>query len=102
MTPTPARSCTRIRWSIVALFVALLPLHAQVAPNLPDSKHDPRRGDPPVQTNAGGTRGSETESIQLTPFEVRADSDLSYGALNSNSVTRFNTELQRLPISADI
>jgi outer membrane receptor protein involved in Fe transport len=42
------------------------------------------------------------EAIQLTPFEVVADSDRSYGAINSNSITRFNTELSRLPVSADI
>lgn len=38
----------------------------------------------------------------LNPFEVKSDSDTSYGALNSNSITRFNTELARTPISADI
>jgi len=42
------------------------------------------------------------ETIQLNVFEVLADKDDSYGALNSNSITRFNTELAKLPISADI
>lgn len=42
------------------------------------------------------------EAVELGAFEVRADSDQSYGALNSNSVTRFNAELSRLPVSADI
>jgi len=42
------------------------------------------------------------EAVSLSVFEVRADSDSSYGALNSNSITRFNTELSRMPISADI
>src|SRR5207302_10828227 len=42
------------------------------------------------------------ELIELTPFEVRTDKDTSYGALNSNSVTRFNTELDKVPISDDI
>ncbi|MBI5381922.1 MAG: TonB-dependent receptor plug domain-containing protein [Opitutae bacterium] len=42
------------------------------------------------------------ESIELTPFIVRATSDKSYGALNSTSITSFNTELEKLPISADI
>ncbi len=42
------------------------------------------------------------ELIQLTPFEVQTDKDTSYGALNSNSVTRFNTELDKVPISDDI
>ena len=42
------------------------------------------------------------EAIRLNVFEVSADKDDSYGALNSNSVTRFNTELAKLPISAEI
>ncbi|MSU48989.1 MAG: hypothetical protein EXS37_07885 [Opitutus sp.] len=40
--------------------------------------------------------------VALSAFEVKEDSDTSYGALNSNSITRFNTELSRMPISADI
>ena len=44
----------------------------------------------------------EEEALQLNVFEVLADRDDSYGALNSNSITRFNTELAKLPISADI
>ena len=40
--------------------------------------------------------------MALSAFEVKEDSDTSYGALNSNSITRFNTELSRMPISADI
>ena len=42
------------------------------------------------------------EVVQLSPFEIQADSDTSYGALNSNSITAFNTALDKLPISADI
>ncbi len=38
----------------------------------------------------------------LNPFEVQVDSDKSYGALNSNSITQFNTRLEDLPITADI
>jgi outer membrane receptor protein involved in Fe transport len=49
---------------------------------------------------SGGRPGDET--VQLNVFEVSADRDDSYGALNSNSITRFNTELAKLPISADI
>jgi outer membrane receptor protein involved in Fe transport len=40
--------------------------------------------------------------IQLNPFEVKADADNSYGALNSNSLTQFNTSLHTTPVSADI
>lgn len=38
----------------------------------------------------------------LSPFEVTADSDKSYGALNSNSITSFKVELEKMPVSADI
>ncbi len=44
----------------------------------------------------------DEEVVALSPFEVLADSDKSYGALNSNSITRFNTELDHMPVSADI
>jgi hypothetical protein len=40
--------------------------------------------------------------LQLSAFEVRAESDKSYGALNSTSITGFAVELEHLPISADI
>ena len=42
------------------------------------------------------------QPVKLNPFEVSADSDKGYAALNSNSITRFNTELDKLPVSADI
>ncbi len=42
------------------------------------------------------------EAVQLNAFEVQASTDTSYGALNSNSITRFNTELATMPVSADI
>ena len=41
---------------------------------------------------------ADEQTIQLNVFEVLADRDDSYGALNSNSVTRFNTELAKLPV----
>src|SRR5205823_411625 len=42
------------------------------------------------------------ETVLLNAFEVREDSDTSYGALNSNSITRFSTELDHMPVSADV
>jgi outer membrane receptor protein involved in Fe transport len=42
------------------------------------------------------------ETVLLTPFTVEATSDKSYGALNSNSITSFNAELGKLPMSADV
>jgi outer membrane receptor protein involved in Fe transport len=69
----------------VAILSAVLagPLLAQVAPNTPPTK-------------------PADEAIQLNVFQVSEDRDDSYGALNSNSITRFNAELSKLPISADI
>lgn len=45
---------------------------------------------------------SAEQAVKLNPFEVQADPDKSYGALNSNSITRFKVELDQLPVSADI
>jgi len=42
------------------------------------------------------------QAILLTPFEVQEGTDHGYSALNSNSITGFNTQLDKLPISADI
>ena len=51
---------------------------------------------------SSGSDAHKEEAVVLTPFEVAADNDHSYGALNSNSITRFNTELDHMPVSADI
>lgn len=42
------------------------------------------------------------EVVALSAFEVLAEKDNSYGALNSASITRFNVELENMPVSADI
>src|SRR5947209_6130572 len=57
---------------------------------------------PPAGAATTAAAKPKEDLIELTPFEVRTDKDTSYGALNSNSVTRFNTELDKVPISADI
>ena len=51
---------------------------------------------------APGALTKQTELIELNPFEVKAEKDNSYGTLNSNSVTQFNTPLNQVPVSADI
>jgi outer membrane receptor for ferric coprogen and ferric-rhodotorulic acid len=48
------------------------------------------------------TNQDKDQTVVLSPFEVRTDKDTSYGALNSNSITRFNMELDKTPIVADI
>jgi outer membrane receptor for ferric coprogen and ferric-rhodotorulic acid len=42
------------------------------------------------------------DTVLLDPFEVKTDRDTSYGALNSNSIVRFNVELEKAPMAADI
>src|SRR4051812_19469312 len=75
------RSCLLIPAALSGLVLFAFRMSAQVAPPSPPEKSD---------------------VVKLTPFEVQADSDKSYGALNSNSITAFNVALDRMPISADI
>lgn len=84
-----------IRRRLVALAFALAaPLAAQTQPpSPPDVNASPGAPAPSVHAD---------QIIALNPFEVSEDSDKSYGALNSNSIARFNTELNKMPISADI
>ena len=59
---------------------------------------------PPISAASSGTAsvaGSDA-AVTLDPFEVSTGADKSYGALNSNSITAFKTELDQLPVSADV
>ena len=42
------------------------------------------------------------ETIVLSPFEVTADTGDKYGTTQSNSVTMFRTDTDRLPVTADV
>ncbi|HUR56432.1 MAG TPA: hypothetical protein VM029_01895, partial [Opitutaceae bacterium] len=83
---------------------------AQAAPTPPEvARYDANKNgrlDPhelaQLEAARRGVNPPSDETVQLNVFEVSADRDDSYGALNSNSITRFNTELAKLPISADI
>ncbi len=44
----------------------------------------------------------EDQVVALNPFEVRAEQDNSYNALDTNSITRFSTDLYKLPVTADV
>jgi outer membrane receptor protein involved in Fe transport len=57
---------------------------------------------PPAATGAAAGTATDDEIVQLSAFQVTADADDRYDALNSNSITSFNAELGKLPISADI
>jgi outer membrane receptor protein involved in Fe transport len=55
-----------------------------------------RAADTPASTS------TSEETVQLNPFEVRADSDTSYGALESNSLTAFRMDLAKAPATAEV
>ncbi|MEY4813355.1 MAG: hypothetical protein RLZZ162_428, partial [Verrucomicrobiota bacterium] len=81
-TPTTPMKTTRLPRLLAALLMPLSGGFAQSA-------------------NPAVTRAADS-LIQLNPFKVKADADNSYGALNSNSLTQFNTSLHTTPVSADI
>ena len=56
----------------------------------------------PPSKQKSGAGAAAGEIVALSAFEVQADSDSSYGALNSASITRFNVEMEKMPVSADI
>lgn len=54
-----------------------------------------------AQTAPAAPSASES-AIKLDPFEVQSGSDKGYSALNSNAITAFNTQLNKMSVSADI
>jgi len=51
---------------------------------------------------AATATSASDKTVVLDPFEVSTTSDKSYGELNSNSITAFKTELDKMPVSADV
>lgn len=81
------------------LVIALLGCGAAAGPAAAQSAPQPS------SAQASGTRAGttpESDVVELSAFEVQADSDRSYGALNSASITRFNVAMEDMPVSADI
>lgn len=85
------------RTTLAAFVAALLPLAAvaQTAPP-PDQSASPTTVAAPAPSTAS------QEAVQLSPFEVTGEQTQGYSALNSNSITQFNQQLNKLPVSADI
>ncbi|HUR60414.1 MAG TPA: TonB-dependent receptor [Opitutaceae bacterium] len=54
----------------------------------------------PAPQRAPANAGSET--VQLSAFQVTADADTSYGALQSNSLTSFRLDLVKAPVTAQV
>jgi outer membrane receptor protein involved in Fe transport len=95
--PRPHLSAT-----LLAAVLCLPALPAQTAPNPPTANSPDNSSLAPAGAAAPIPSAATDQAVRLTPFEVQTDSDKSYGALNSNSITRFNVELDRAPVSADI
>jgi len=56
-----------------------------------------KTSDRPVQSAA-----NTGETIELTPFEVKADASDTYQATNTNSLAGINTSLSKIPVTAEI
>lgn len=76
---------------LVAPLALLAPAHGQAIAPTPNA----------AETDAAKKKAADA-LVTLNPFEVKAEADNSYGALNSNSLTQFNTALDKTPVSADI
>jgi outer membrane receptor protein involved in Fe transport len=48
------------------------------------------------------SKPADKEVIQLSPFEVNSSRDQGYGALQSNSLTNFSMDLQKMPATAQV
>ncbi len=82
-TPSPSRAAAHLQRALCA---ALLLGPALIA----------RAADAPAK------KPSDAEVVELNAFEVRAEQDNSYNALETNSITRFRTDLYKLPVTADV
>ncbi len=56
----------------------------------------------PAPNAASTANAPNDEVVMLSPFEVQADSDTSYGALQSNALTAFSVDLQKMPATAQV
>jgi outer membrane receptor protein involved in Fe transport len=54
---------------------------------------------PAATTPAVATKPSDSETIELSPFEVRAENDVGYQAANTTSGSRLNSRLKDTPAS---
>jgi outer membrane receptor for ferric coprogen and ferric-rhodotorulic acid len=80
----------RVSASVLSLMVLLFPAVALAQSITPPAKP------------AAAEKNKEDETVMLNPFEVTTEKDTSYGALNSNSLTLFNVELDKVPVVADV
>ena len=91
-----SRSLSRTFSATLGCLATIVTAHSQSAPSsLPP-------GGRPGQSQGAAAQRAAEEIVELNPFEVTAGKDNSYGALNSNSITSFRIELDKVPVSADV
>ena len=56
----------------------------------------------PAASASAAPTTKDKEVIQLSPFEVNSSRDQGYGALQSNSLTNFSMDLQKMPATAQV
>ncbi len=99
----PSRPSVRFRLRPAALAALLAPAGAlaqQVAPPASTAAPAPARPIPVVTNTAAPAAGDEL--IQLSPFQVAAEADRGYQALNTLSGTRLNSKLEDLGASISV
>ena len=64
--------------------------------------HALRAAEPAKSTETPPAAKDDSELVELSPFEVRVDKDRGYGALQSNSLTNFSMDLQKMPATAQV
>ncbi len=89
------RACASAIAALCAVLAA--PAFAQTAP-----PQQAAGNQNPAATSEAAKPAGGDQVLRLDPFEVKTETDHGYSALNSNSVTRFNTEMSKVPMSADI
>lgn len=96
---TPAYHLPRRRAAVSArsAFLAVQVATCLLALGAASARAQTAAADPTAAKSA-----ANEDAVQLSPFEVTADNDDSYGALNSNSITAFRTELAKMPVTADV
>lgn len=57
---------------------------------------------PPAKPTSAADAPKDSDVVELSPFEVKADKDHGYGALQSNSLTNFSMDLQKMPATAQV
>ena len=92
----PPRSSFLRSALLLAPLALLAPAHSQsTAPS-------PAAADIAAAKKKADAQKSADALVTLNPFQVKAEADNSYGALNSNSLTQFDAALKNVPVSADI